>query len=168
MEFPLKIMDAFNIGDMQKLSDIIDFYLVENCTLKSPATNTEKYGRHEVFQLHKAIQDDYPDAVLVFKDITMTEKYGLKYRFYFTGTMEKPRNGSKVYSKGSIVDHVKLAKYSPEEILEMTSREKELRASKKPIHILVKGETRLHFNRGFKVTSFEIDFSVQAFEADTS
>jgi hypothetical protein len=163
-QLPVKIMNAFNNGEIDEIVRLVEHYFVENCTVKTPACDVEKYGRCEVIKLYRAVFNDYPDAVMVYKDIRMTDKYDLKFKFYFTGTMEKPRPGEKPYSKGRIVSHINLSKYSPGEILQMTQRERELRETNKRIQVLTKGETHYHFNRSFKITSYEMNYTVTAFE----
>jgi hypothetical protein len=140
---------------------------LEACTVKTSATPHEQYGRHVIINFFKALYEDYPDGVMVVRDVIAMEKYLVKYRFYFQGTLTSLSVGdNKVYAKKpstSVLQSVNLSKYSPEEILQMTKKEAELKQSKRPTKIAVKGETRYYLNRGYKIARYETEFNVTAF-----
>jgi hypothetical protein len=168
LKFPTKITDAFNVGDIEGIKAIINDSAVENCILKSPDSDEEKHGRRHLIGFFEELNEDHPDAVIINKDVKWIDKFTLKHKFYFTGTYDPVKVYAKPqgvqYSKPLIVDHVDIAKYSAEDILKMSQRERELIEGNQPIKVLVKGSIEVHFNRAYKVKKYVVDYRVTAFE----
>jgi hypothetical protein len=167
-KFPVKAAEAFNVGDIEAVKAMINDLAVENCVLKSPGSDEEKHGRGHIIEFFEELNEDHPDAVIIVKDVKWTDKYTLKYKFYFNGTYDTTkvyaRPNAVSYSKELIVDHVDISKYSAEDLLKMSQREQELIEGHQAIKVLVKGSTEIHLNRAFKMKKYVVDYRITSFE----
>jgi hypothetical protein len=166
MELPTKICDAFNLGNLGDISSLVNSYCVPDCIFKSEASIREEHGRHRIFTFIEALYEDFPDGVLIVKDIQLVDKFSIKFRTYFSGTREQPPafgEENLVYTKGTYVDHIKFSRYSPEDVLRLVKREKQLRDSGRPIQIVAKGETKYILDANCKIVRYEAEYNITDF-----
>jgi hypothetical protein len=167
LDLPCKLAECFNIGNLEEIFNLINSFCIEDCILRSAASEGDVRGRQALKELFRALFDDYPDGVMVVKDVKLVDRYLLKHKIYFTGTIVKPPPAGEdnhIYSRGSIAAMVNQKKYTPEEIRMIAERENQLREAQKSIRIIVKGETKYHFTRDYKISRYETDYSVTSFD----
>jgi hypothetical protein len=163
-EFPSALAEAFNIGDIDKLGELICDVMCDHCVFKSPASDKELEGRQHIIDFYSELSKDYPDGVMAVKDVTWINRKEFRFRRYFHGTLIVPKMEQKLYSRNSIMHHLKLSKFSTEDIRTIARKEKECSESEIPIRVFVKSEGRLLLNRSYLVKKYTIEYTVTSFE----
>jgi hypothetical protein len=165
VDLPTAFNDAFNIGDMRRMKELIDEAATEYCIFKSPASDSEIEGRDNIYEFYRALFNNYPDGVVVQREYKWVNRSEVHFRCYFRGTQIDPRLGEDCpYAKSSVTCHLNLSKYTTDDILEIARREKECCDKMTPIRVFVKSDTRLLLNRNYQVKKWTIEYVITSFE----
>jgi hypothetical protein len=102
IDFPKKLHEVFNSGDLDKLNKLVDDYFTDDFVLRTPYMARELVGRRHFKELFSSILIDRPDTIHVLRYVKLVADRGsrehyLATRVGFQGTrcfgsggMEKP------------------------------------------------------------------------------
>jgi hypothetical protein len=165
-EFPMLLAEACNNGDMEKLRRAIDEVACERCMFKSPAFDEPLEGREHIFEFYWALFEDFPDGVVALRDINLTCERELKFRMFFHGKRVEQKVNKRIYAKANIARHMKLSKYTSEEILEIGRKTKYYSEKSAPLNVFGKANTTLVLNKRYQIKKFMIDYTITSFAYD--
>lgn len=176
---PATIFSAFNTGDMESLSKIIESITTETVVLVTKALPDPTVGREHVYSFFEALIDGHPDAYLLASDVNFLDESTLNAKLHFKGTKALHSEKEFYFMKSSLVDSMNLTKYSEADIVKLRQLEESLIAHNKPIEVEFNGSMTLIFHKvlkiqrhedgtrhsesGYKVSAFVFDYELKYF-----
>jgi hypothetical protein len=92
MSYPTESTKAFNMGDFQRIHQLVSTFFNDNCLLRviKPTYTEERTGAGNIVGLLNALLDSFPDAVNIIKSVkycrSKTGARLLKVKYTFSGT----------------------------------------------------------------------------------
>lgn len=147
LDFPRKLTQAFNAGNIVALSKLVDNYCVDQCKLITIVSDDAHEGKVYIKEFFKKLLQVSPDSIITFHNELFVDNNIIFAQFSCTGTivvaddagMEQAR---RLFFKDGIVLSDKVvdtSKLSKEKIIKLKELEKELKKKNKPIVHITNG-----------------------------
>ena len=154
LDFPRKITQAFNAGNIAAISKLIDNYCVDKCKLVTIVSDDVHEGKVYIKEYIKKLLEVSPDSIITFHNEVFVDNDTIYAQFSCTGTVVVGDAGAeeqakRLFFKDGIVLSDKVvdtSKLSKEKIAKLKELEKELKKKNKPIVHITNGLAKYNYN----------------------